>query len=325
MGIACIHCTDNEHMVTPSGRSFPSAPDNFASALNTSLYNHMQACGFVPMEIKRALVNLRKLHSSQCSSLRFGSQRRYFNQLFSRLQSLFNGTGVSDLAVAPFEQKETLETLGFLKMSNPSGQLMHFCRNCRMVPVAFRARDAVCYDRLSLNRARTHRSVCKGDRLDLELVVYAFTALAAAWEKDPVDLIQMEAFRGLVSSVVAGHKDLVRVFTDDVLNMLQIDSTSSPASTGNTSAETNRRPAASGGLWRQFPQEVSFDEVHVAYQKLAADLEVSLTLRESTILLDYLMIISPTFFMPEDDQSGEAASTMMNGEGPSNEQEMTCS
>lgn len=323
MGIACIHCTEAEHMVTPSGRSFPSAPDNFASALNTSLYNHMQACDFVPVEIKRALVNLRKLHSSQCSSLRFGSQRRYFNHLFSRLQGMFNGTGAPDLAVVPFEQKETLESLGFMKMSNPSGQLVHFCRSCRMVPAAFRARDAVCYDRLSLSRARTHRSMCKGDGLDLDLVVSAYTALAAAWERDPVELIQKDTFRGLVLSVVAGHEDLARVFTEDVLSMLQNHSSPS-ALTGNSSADTNGRSATSGGLWRHFPREVSFDDVNVAYLKLAADLEVSLTLRESTILLDYLMIISPTFWVPEEVQSGEAETTV-NGEGPSDGQEVSCS
>jgi len=86
-GLACLHCLDQEQQVSPSGRTFPSAPDNFAAALNASLFNHMQSCRFIPKELKMALVHTRTIHSKQCSSLKFGSQRKFFNLLYQRLEA----------------------------------------------------------------------------------------------------------------------------------------------------------------------------------------------------------------------------------------------
>jgi hypothetical protein len=65
-----------------------------ASALNTSLYNHMQNCYLVPDELKRALYQLKRIHSAQCASLKFGSQRRYFNLVFDRLRKVNEAGGV---------------------------------------------------------------------------------------------------------------------------------------------------------------------------------------------------------------------------------------
>ena len=207
-----------------------------------------------------------------------------------------------------------VECLGFVKVSSTSGQFVHFCKHCRMVPAAFRARDAISYDRLSLNRARAHRSVCRGEGLDLNLTVSAFSSLAAAWERDPMDLIQNEAFSELVSSAVAGQQDLQRVFTEEVKNLLQNNSDSS-LSTGY--APSDGGWVAAGTLWKCFPSEVSFENVEDAYKRLADDLGVSLTLRESTILLDYLMIISPSFSIPEELRSVEEDCMELNGDGDS--------
>eukprot|EP00977_Amphora_coffeiformis_P010885 scaffold2558_cov172-Amphora_coffeaeformis.AAC.16 len=297
MGIACIHCLESERMITPSGRSFPSAPDNFASTLNSSLYSHLQACDSVPHEIKRAFANLRKLHSAQCSSLVFGSQRRYFNLLFSRLRQLYTGMNVSGSEAPSFEPRETLETLGFLHMKTPSGQLIHMCKRCRMVPAAFRARDAVCYDRLSLSRARVHRSICQEDGLDLSLTLDSFVVAAAALEHSPAVLSQNTAFQNLVSAAVGRKEELKQVFIKHVLAMLQKanDSNEEISESSNDCSEVQYR-----GLWKHFPHEVSYEDVHTAYQEMALSFGLQSSLRESSALLDYLMIISPTLIVPDD-------------------------
>lgn len=297
MGVACIHCLESDRMATPSGRSFPSAPDNFASALNTSLYNHMQACGSVPPEIKRAFVNLRKLHSAQCSSLVFGSQRKYFNLLFSRLRQLYSETDASGSEVPLFEPRETLATLGFLKMTNPSGQVIHMCKRCRMVPVAFRARDAVCYDRLSLSRARVHRSICREDGLDLTFALDSFVIASAALGQSPLDLLQDAAFQKFVSASVGGEEELKNVFIEQFAVMLRRQA---EANGDNLESLKDTSDIIHRGLWKNFPRDVSFEDVDSAYREMASSFGLESKLQESTALLDYLMLISPALLIPDD-------------------------
>ena len=288
MGVACIHCADNDYLVTPSGRSFPSAPDNFASAFNTSLYNHMQACVFIPEEIKIALANLRRLHSKQCSSLAFGSQRRYFKLLFNRLQTIRQGLNPESLPTT-LGSKDTLRSLGFMKLDNGSGQTVYTCKDCRMVPSAFRARDAFCMDRLSLNKARGHRAICQKDRLDLSLAIAAFKALADSLERDPNDLIQNKALGDLVAAVVGRDENLTRVLLDGTQSSLR-----------NTNGTNNDYTSlSSGGLWKHFPETVSFSEVNEAFKRLASDIGIESNLADLPLLCDFLMTISPTLSIPE--------------------------
>jgi len=130
-GLGCIHCSNRGHVnVSPSGRAFPSAPDNFASALNASLFNHMQVCLYTPDDLKRALANLRKIHSAQCSSLQFGSQRQFFNILFARLSEA-SGVGKSLEAGDDANESETAPTNDFLARS---GFLHIPGQRCRMAP-----------------------------------------------------------------------------------------------------------------------------------------------------------------------------------------------
>jgi hypothetical protein len=133
---ASIACHGREQQVSPSVRSFPTAPDNYASALNGGFYNHMQNCMYISSELKRALAATRKIHSSQCSSLKFGgSQCKYFNLLFARLGK-FKVAAQADPAHAldytPF---------GFLQVSSS----LILCVTCRMVPIQFLAEDALFY------------------------------------------------------------------------------------------------------------------------------------------------------------------------------------
>lgn len=328
MGVACIHCADSEHMVTPSGRSFPSAPDNFASALNTSLYNHMQACYLVPVDLKKALVNLRKLHSAQCSALVFGGQRSFFRSLFQRLHEAQAEADASSTGATLVGSKETLDSLGFFQLNSSVGQTVRMCKRCRMIPAVFRARDAVSYDRLSLSRARLHRSVCQEDGLDLALCVESFRAAAAAVGKDPITLIESASFQALVHVAVGENVDLTRVFVEDIAHELsqlaglhgskteRIRDFPKSASPGthaelddNLSTAIFDRSDNRRGLWKRFPVYVSFTEIESAYQEMRDALGIALQLREVPALLDYLMIISPSLSVTDGPETNEPGSS----------------
>ena len=177
-------------------------------------------------------------------------------------------------------------------MNNHLGQLVHLCKHCRMVPAAFRARDAVCYDRFALSRARAHRSICRGEGIDLSLTAGAFTTVAAALNKEPVELIQHKSFQDLVSAVVGGNQDLKQAFTEGVLAKLQNQN----GVNGSTSDSSGGSRDPYHGIWKQFPHTVSFENVESVFQEMAASLEIATTFRESTALVDYLMILSPSFF-----------------------------
>ncbi|GKY97216.1 hypothetical protein MPSEU_000680000 [Mayamaea pseudoterrestris] len=135
-GIQCRHCLHQPQTVSPVGRSFPTAPDNFASALNTSLNQHFQNCQYVSAELKIALSNVRKLHSLQCSSLKFGAQRRFFNILYQRLSQLtetMSEIPALEIDAVVANAATSLETLlfdhGFMQVGDTFQ-----CIRCRMVP-----------------------------------------------------------------------------------------------------------------------------------------------------------------------------------------------
>jgi hypothetical protein len=134
-----------------------SAPGNMASALNSSLYNHMQNCLHLQPQYKRAFQHLRKLHSAQCSSLAFGSQRRFFNKVYAKLkqipvsndvfaaltpsshaQILRQPSASASRRVLVVDAKE-LARHSFVEGGSNTGALYYQCLQCRMVPFEFRA------------------------------------------------------------------------------------------------------------------------------------------------------------------------------------------
>jgi hypothetical protein len=76
-GFACRHCS--------TCRSFLSAADNLTSAVSTFVL-HLIKCPRVSKEIKRALGQLKRLHSQQLQSMPYGSQRQFFHQFWERLR-----------------------------------------------------------------------------------------------------------------------------------------------------------------------------------------------------------------------------------------------
>jgi hypothetical protein len=296
-GICCIHCFEKDDFVSPSGRSFPSAADNFASAFNSSLYNHMQACTFVPVNVKRALATLRKIHSAQCSK-KFGAQRRYFNILYGRLlPATVQVTDQREPFVAPTSPspRHTLSSLGFLELPTVGRTecQLTLCSRCRMVPVQFRARGAFFAERPSLTRAKDHYLNCKGSKLDLTLARDTLQAAAAALGVTATELVQRDSFKDLVRAAVDGHKALCRTFSLDVLITRDYEESDDP-----------------GELWKAFPDSADFESVQAAFQVLARELEdCSTDLRLHPELLAYILLIAPGMKVPDTATTEMSAST----------------
>jgi hypothetical protein len=299
-GLQCIHCMNNtqDRFFTAVGRSFPSAPDNIASTLNSSLYHHLQKCPFAPEETKRALANLKKIHSTQCSSLRFGSQRRFFNMVFDRLRTVklddvdLSVVGQKGMTAQPplsssaayEDNTDVLLESGFLETRDDCYE----CQLCRMVPYALRARNSVAIGRPSLEYVRSHEQCCKGDSFDLDI---AANALKTAVEKCPSlsgeGIMHSPSFTKVVREAVAGNDDLTMVFTGGVAQAMMGDW---KAAHGDTKGGSNEWK----GLWSEFPSSVDTGAVLTAFKEFAntvPDLEPDLA--KERHFLRFFQIISP--------------------------------
>jgi hypothetical protein len=296
-GMCCKYCLNapSGHVMTPSGRSFPSAPDNMASALNTSLFNHMQNCYLVPDELKRALFHLKKIHSAQCSSLKFGSQRRYFNLVFDRLRKVNASGGVTvpethavtspttnnDSAVptttARELDKEALAEYHFAE--GPFGSLV--CQRCRMVPFEFRAPGSTLLQRPATSDALCdHADACQKDSLDLTFC--AKTLQEFLQESNlTIENLSHPLFKQMVIHAMGGDSDLVPIFTDAVCHILETGSASNDDGMWNTA-----------GLWLNFPSVIDVEAVASAVDDFVKAME----LKDDAYILRYLHLISPALY-----------------------------
>ncbi|CAJ1962090.1 unnamed protein product [Cylindrotheca closterium] len=290
-GMKCLHCLE-EHGFVGSGRSFPSAPDNMASAFNTSLYNHMQACPGVPAELKSAFSDLRKIHSMQCQNLVFGSQRKFFNKVFAKLrrvpipQSVLEALppvpspakkssyGASYGATVPMASDEALQKHSFVNGPALDGfPAFYQCLRCRAVPFAFRAPGCVQNSRPSTSLLVKHTMACQGDAIFMGFVKAGFNALTEDFEF----LSQLKPFQDLVHHVVGGDDELAALFSDPV--------------------EATKKTTT--GWWRRLPASVNFDEAQKRFEKMASDLSISSSrLQDQPKLIRYLQTISPNFHIP---------------------------
>ena len=229
-GMCCIHCNENDR-ATAGGRSFPSAPDNMASSLNTSLFQHMQRCLFVPDDIKRALATVKKVHSHQCANLKFGSQRRYFNFVFHRLQSVETSVDMTEVARVKSEQIEdmgpseseqcvnnnTLVKFSFYEVSKTCFE----CLRCRMVPMAFRAANSVGTKMPSWESMQSHAKFCKGDALDLSNIVAVIQECLSSITGLTLEKLEHPAFVKVVRTAVGDDTKLVQLFTKSTCGLIK--------------------------------------------------------------------------------------------------------
>ncbi|KAL7580065.1 hypothetical protein ACA910_005050 [Epithemia clementina (nom. ined.)] len=283
-GVCCIHCAEQPIAVVPSGRSFPSAPDNFASALNTSLYNHMQACPFIHDDLKRALADVRKLHSAQCAAIKFGSQRRYFNRLFDRLQRFqqVKGEGPSPRSALVDLASEVADA-GFLQLPDRTTGCLFVCRRCNMVPIQFRSPGSFYSERPSVALARDHKSRCAGGRLDLRLAAETIRAAASSLKIDPVALISSGAFQAVLRHVIGIGNELFDVLSQGILAILE---------NGNKAPTCTER----ADLWRKFSSApIDVVDVKKAFGEFTSGLGYdSANIEDYPEIAAFLLMVAPS-------------------------------
>ena len=315
-GLCCIHCDDKDpSLLTALARTFPSQPDNYASALNSSLYNHMQNCQFVPANIKRALADLRKIHSGQCQNLAFGAQRRYFNVLYSRLK----GVPLPDKpkqAATPSHSSPSapkgkargritrgsensddfvLAQFGFFEAPCQS----FLCSRCRMIPLPFRARGSLCFARPAIDFMSDHNKACKENGFDLWFVVESLKRLLQGRSQFKVEHITDPLFREIILACFGGDEDLATIFTTEIVKYYQMSRHG-----GVTNAVENYIKAKSEGLWCNFPSSVDSAKVLRAFERFAETVDgMSPKLHDHRDLVIYLVLISPSLSLPEEDEN----------------------
>ena len=291
-GLSCIHCHDqDQHLSTPAGRSFPSAPDNYASALNTSFYNHMQQCYFIPANLKRALAHTRKIHSAQCSSLKFGSQRKYFNMLFARLGA-YHQDAPSE---APPADKGRF---GFLEVPSQAG-VMHICVNCRMVPLQFRAPGSVLYGRARETKMAEHKRVCRGDEFDFTGTEGLLQQAIHKYCQGDMSVVLSASFRNVIRQATGNHGALSNLLTSGV-GRVQRDQSGRTLDAGVADAMLSSK-----GLWRCLPLETDWNAVDAAFAQFASE-HGDLTgrcLQECPEFLGFLQLISPSLEVPSSNET----------------------
>ena len=301
-GLKCIHCVNQPqaHFFTV-GRSFPSAPDNMASTLNSSMFQHLQKCLFTPEDVKRALANLKRIHSVQCSSLRFGSQRRFFNLVFQRLRNApIDEADANVKAEEPEtsweEQGSSVEgaddvvlaQCGFVETANGCVE----CQFCRMVPFTLRARNSMMIGRPQREFVEGHQNLCKKDAFDLGSAV---DALKAATDKYPAlsgsAIFDSPAF-GRVIREAAGH-DVGKAITEGLVQaMMEMQEAKE--------RENQNSPAGLSGLWSKFPSSVDNAQVARAFEAFAGTVPgLESDLVKEAHFLRFLRIISPSLVMIE--------------------------
>jgi len=294
-GLCCIHCAEDPTLTTPSGRSFPSAPDNMASALNSSFYNHMQYCPRLDPKIKRTLVQLRKIHSQQCSSMTFGSQRRFFNKVYGKLKAI-PVTNHDDNPWTPVAASASTSTSNgplrptdiFLEHDFVECGTLEIpfwqCLKCRMVPFEFRAVGGVHYVKPIPPHLKHHRSICKEDGIHLGWTTIAIKKMCTKYECDHI----VDAIKPLIELVVGHDPDLTSLFLGCV--------SSSARRPDGTKTTLEEKPKNTRGWWRRLPTSVDSVQLQSLFKSRTAPLlglSSSDSLSDHPIILRVLEIISP--------------------------------
>ena len=315
-GMCCIHCAGTPPVfATPSGRSFPSAPDNMASALNTSLYNHMQNCPHVPSKLKRAFQHTRRLHSAQCSRLQFGAQRRFFNKVFDKLKTIIIpkniGGGGSPRDQQPILNEEVFRAHFFGKVydNDGSGNTLWQCKRCRMTPLEFRAPNAVlCIPLTSMTatigrkpilvreQLKQHQSVCQKDAVYVPTAKQLLKELNSKYTTSDETLFEKESFRTLVRSVVGDDEDMIRIFSMADEEQPLSSSLVTARMMMDHRVDQEKVQDAFAKLSKEFPKASGVAAA-------AADNSVGATLQSDRLIdhplwVRYLELISPYFICP---------------------------
>ncbi|KAL3917188.1 MAG: hypothetical protein SGILL_004832, partial [Bacillariaceae sp.] len=257
-GLCCIHCADNaeRRFVQPGGRTFVTNPDALAGAFNSSLYNHFMSCPGLSAQLKGALQTLRKIHSKQCSSLAYGSQRRFFQRVFNRLNDVPVKNVISMDQEEEVQYTESLRECAFVHRKGITGMTDFWqCLNCRMVPFEYRATGSLFFVRPAAEEMQRHSETCAGNDMCWDLVLSSMSRLNEKYGAGS-ELVGKKSFRDLVRSVVGADEDVVSA----VLAKLG-------------KADEKPEKSSSTGMWCRLPMMVDIETVQEAYARFKSEVQ----------------------------------------------------
>lgn len=291
-GFCCKFCHGQDGSVSATGRSFPSAPDNMASSLNTSMYNHMLRCFYVPDNVKRAVMNLKRLHSQQCGNLKFGSQRKFFNLVYSRLlavdvphESIEEQTVVSTKSSAqPTIGDEILTQLGFIRISTSCIE----CTRCRLLPLSLRAPNACSTNGLNAEALEYHKEKCTGHSFYLGWVVDAMNKMMDKSTALTYGALELNSFKVLLQELL-GDPVLVECFLTKFLELLRHARGDLLELSGPGVTDRN----ADQQLVGQVKRFVDCEKVGSLFEKWANEIGVEPQLRVNKSFFHFFQLLSP--------------------------------
>jgi len=291
-GVQCKHCMERSSIRyggAASGRTFPSAPDNWASSLKESIYNHLVRCDLVPENIRAALVDLKSLHTEQMNTLKFGAQRQYLRLLHHRITEWASSKPTSDVATNAAEADDTtLERHGFY--STAAHVSWYGCVRCRMVPLDLRAKGSLSQQRPSEAFVQRHKNICKGREFDLSALLGVAKQMVDAVQNPNISILflQTPAFQEFVRSLVGDSNDLVNIFTEGVVEQSK--------RTVDQDQATACSKYNSEGRWNSFPSSIDVRTSKLLFENLLqeVDTETANHLRTNEHFKTYIRIVAPS-------------------------------
>lgn len=293
-GFCCKFCHGQDGSVSATGRTFPSAPDNMAASLNTSLYNHMLRCFYAPDNVKRAVTNLKRLHSQQCGNLKFGSQRKFFNLVFSRLLAVdVSHELIEEQVLVPVDTKvntqstmddAVLTQFGFVRISANCVE----CSRCRLLPLSLRAPNACSTDGLHSDALGYHREKCTGRSFYLGWVVDAMSRIMDECEALRYDALELDSFKVILQELL-GEPIVVECFLSTFLELLR-------QTRGNPSDESDSGVADANVEQMRFgvvKLDVDHEKVAALFQKWANEIGVECPLQTNKSFFHFFQLLSP--------------------------------
>ena len=257
-GLCCKHCAKQSRSHIPgwgpAGRAFPSAPDNYATSLKVSLFNHLIKCDCVPDQIKQSLIELKALHPQQMACLQAGAQRQYLFLLFERLNAWATHAQqiISTDRDQPYEPvdagREVLEQTGFVEF--PPG--WYSCFRCRMVPFELRASGSLSRGRPDREVLKNHQKICKKAEFDSTILKSVINELILSVPGLSIEILRKPLFIAFIESLV-GHRDLLSFFLSCIVDI---------RTSGEPSKSTN-------GLWACFPSSVDNEALTRSFDSLS--------------------------------------------------------
>ena len=251
------------------------------------MYKHLINCRRTPVRIKGAIEAARKTHSQQCSSFPFGSQRRFFERLYSRLTKVPLG-GVLETATNERteqddpEYRSTLQKCSFVRTKNSNSVDYWQCSKCRMVPYDYRAPGSIFLSRPpTVGALKKHRQVCQKDGVHWGTIQASLKTLGVKYG-GAMSLVNRKSFSGLIQAIVGKETGLLKIYM---------------AKLGKV--ESLQGPISDRYLWQKLPMEVDFDVVEESFSALRKDLDLPpANLRDCPDFLAFLRLISVNFEVP---------------------------